>query len=170
MTGPGFALVDTRRFFGEGSFRGFKKRNLVLPYYSDNWHKYPQFGRYTHWLEQLLRRALPEESVSFVDLEFRYERAGLVAEEVDRLHADGSYIRSAYALYGPTTVYCDGDEQTSVPDGETLLMTAFARARPAGVPCTLHRRPGPGPERAVIVCSFAPRPQEPQLPNLYRHV
>src|SRR5262249_25537648 len=64
----------------------------------------------------------------------------------------------------------DGDAQRPVPRGQTLLMTAMDRARALGVPCTLHRRPGPGPERAVIVCSFEPRPEQPQPPNVYRCV
>ena len=62
------------------------------------------------------------------------------------------------ALYGPTTVYRDGRAERSVPDGQTLLMTAQDRTKAVRVPCTLHRRPGAGPERAVIVCSFERRP------------
>jgi hypothetical protein len=170
MTGPGFFLVDTSQFFGDDSFRGFKRSNLVLPFDREGWGKFPQFARYACWLEQLLVRALPEESALFAALEFRHERAGLVAEEVDRLHADGSYIRSIYTLYGPTTVYRDGDVESSVPHGHTLLITAVARARPAGVPCTLHRRPGAGPERAVIVCSFERRGEHPHRLSLYRQV
>jgi len=38
----------------------------------------------------------------------------------------------------------------SAPDGQTLLMTAMDRARVVGVPCTLHRRPGAGPEHDAI--------------------
>jgi hypothetical protein len=101
-----------------------------------------------------------------VALEFRHERPGAVDKEVDKLHADGSYIRSVYTLCGLTTVYRDGDAQLSVPRGQTLLMTAMNRARALGLPCTLHRRPGAGPERAVIVCSFEPRQAEPQLAEL----
>jgi hypothetical protein len=81
---------------------------------------------------------------------------------------DGSYIRAVYTLFGPSTVYLDGDAERSVPCGPTLLMTALERCKATGLPCTLHRRPGSGPERAVIVCSFAPRPEKPELEDVYR--
>lgn len=51
-----------------------------------------------------------------------------------------------------------------------LLMTGMERARSVGVPCTLHRRPGPGPERTVVVCSFEPRSAQPQAEKDYREV
>src|SRR5262249_24485482 len=97
-------------------------------------------------------------------------RAGIVDEEVDRLHMDGSYIRTVHTLYGPTTIYREGKEEWPVPDGQTLLMTAQNRTRAVRVPCTLHRRPGPGPDRAVLVCSFEPRQDQPHLANVYRQV
>src|SRR5262249_47243085 len=44
------------------------------------------------------------------------------------------------------------------------------RARAVHMPCTLHRRPGAGPERAVIVCSFEPRQGELDRANVVRLV
>ena len=108
--------------------------------------------------------------MSLDSLEFRHEPAGSEDQQVDRLHADGSYLRSVCTLYGPATVYRDGNVERSVLDGYTLLMTALGRARAVGRPCTLHRRPGAGPERAVLVCSFEPRPEKPPLASLYRQV
>jgi hypothetical protein len=87
----------------------------------------------------------------------RRESANHTDKEVDRLHADGSYIRSVFTLHGPSTVYRDGRTERSVAPGTTIFMTAIGRARTIGVPCTLHRRPGRGMERTVIVCSFEPR-------------
>ena len=170
MLARGFALVETLRFFDEGLCRRLTKNTLTLPFHSNRWWKIPELAHYACWLERLLVQALPEESASLATLEFRHERAGSVDEEVDKLHADGSYLRSVYALYGPTTIYRDGDAERAVPCGQTLLMTALDRARPVGVPCTLHRRPGAGLERAVIVCSFAPRQDRPHLANVYRQV
>jgi hypothetical protein len=86
----------------------------------------------------------------------RHEPAGAEDKEVDKLHADGSYLRSVYTVYGPTTIYRDGKLEHAVPSEQTLLMTAIDRARAMRIRCTLHRRPGAGPERAVIVCSFEP--------------
>jgi hypothetical protein len=119
-------------------------------------------------LEALLAEALPEEAVSLDSLEFRHEPAGSEDRTVDRLHADGSYVRSVWTLYGPPTIYRDGKVERPVPDGQTLLMTAMGRARAVRRPCTLHRRPGAGPERAVIVCSFKPRSEQPPLVSVYR--
>src|SRR5438445_631867 len=53
---------------------------------------------------------------------------------------------------------------------ESLLMTAMDRAHALHVPCTLHRRPGAGPPRAVIVCSFEPREENLHLPNVFCQV
>jgi hypothetical protein len=47
-------------------------------------------------------------------------------------------------------------------------MTAQNRARALRIPCTLHRRPGAGPERAVVVCSFEPRAEQAEPANVYR--
>ena len=170
LLGRGFTLVDTPSFLDDGLFRRLKRSKTVLPFHSKRWWKYPQLARYGCWLEGLLSAALPEESVSLAALEFRHEPAGCTDQEVDRLHADGSYIRTVFTPYGPTTVYRDGDTERSVPHGRTLLMTAMDRARALRVPCTLHRRPGAGPERAVIVCSFAPREQELPQANVVRLV
>jgi hypothetical protein len=170
MSGRGFTLVDTPRFFDDDLFLRLRRRRTVLPFHSPRWRKFPQLARYGCWLESLLDRALPEESLSLTALEFRHEDAGSVDADVDRLHADGSYVRTVCTLYGPATVYRDGNDQRAVPGGQTLVMTAFDRARARGVPCTLHRRPGPGPERAVIVCSFEPRREQPRLENVYRQV
>jgi hypothetical protein len=170
MLGRGFVLVGTPRFFDENLFRRLRQGRLMLPFDSKRWWKYPELARYACWLEGLLTQALPEEAVRLAALEFRHEPAGSVDLEVDRLHADGSYIRSVCTPYGPGTVYRDGDAQLAVPCGRTLLMTAFDRARALGVPCTLHRRPGAGPERAVIVCSFEPHPESAPRVNAYRQV
>ena len=170
MLERGFSLVDTPSFLDDGLFRRLKRSKTVLPFHSKRWWKYQQLARYGYWLERLLGQALPEESVSLAALEFRYELAGSEDREVDRLHADGSYIRTAFTPFGPTTVYREGEAERSVPRGQTLLMTALDRARAVHVPCTLHRRPGAGPERAVIVCSFEPRQEELRQVNVVRRV
>jgi hypothetical protein len=170
MVGRGLSLVNTPWFFDDGLFLRLKRRRTVMPFHCQRWWKFPQLARYGSWLERLLGEALPEEHLSLAALELRREPAGSVDEQVDRLHADGSYVRSVYTLYGPTTVYRDGGAEHSVPDGQTLLMTAQDRARALGLPCTLHRRPGAGPERAVVVCSFEPRQEQPPLANVYRRV
>jgi len=170
LLGRGFTLVDTPPFFDDGLFHRLKRSKTVLPYHSKRWWKYPQLARYGCWLEGFLCAALPAESVSLAALEFRHEPAGCTDQEVDRLHADGSYIRTVFTPYGPTTVYRDGDTERSVPHGRTLVMTAMDRARALRVPCTLHRRPGAGPERAVIVGSFAPRLGELLQANVARLV
>ena len=141
---------------------------MVLRADGKRWWKYPPLARYACWLEGLLSDALPEEAVALVALEFRHEPAGSVDEQVDRLHADGSYLRTAYTPYGPATVYREGDAELPVPGGQTLLLTAFDRARALGVPCTLHRRPGAGPERAVVVGSFEPHHEQPSPAAVYR--
>ncbi len=168
MLDRGFTLVHTPRFFNAGLFLKLRRSRTALSFHCTGWWKYPQLARYACWLESLLGGALPEESVSLANLEFRHERAGSVDPAVDRLHADGSYLRTVYTPYGLATLYREGDEQRAVPCGHTLLMTAMDRARAVGRPCTLHRRPGAGPERAVIVCSFEPRPEQPRLANVYR--
>jgi hypothetical protein len=157
MSERGFTLVKTPRFFDGDSFLRLKRSLTVLPSHFQRRQFPPPLALYGRWLEALLGQALPEEPVSLAYLQFRHEPAGYEHRVVDRLHADGSYIRSVHTLYGPTTVYREGEEERSVPRGHTLLMTAMDRARAVGVPCTLHRRPGAGPERAVIVCSFEPR-------------
>jgi hypothetical protein len=156
MLERGFALVNTPRFFDDDLLRRLSGSTTVLPFHGQRWWRFPQLARYVCWLERLLGEALPKESVALTALEFRHERASYADREVDRLHADGSYIRSVYTLYGPTTIYRDGRMELSVPRGQTFLMTAQDRARAVRVPCTLHRRPGAGSERAVIVCSFEP--------------
>jgi hypothetical protein len=170
MSGRGFALVGTPPFFDEGLFLRLKRRRTALPWHSKRWWQFPQLARYGCWLEGLLREALPEESVSLAALEFRHEPAGSVDREVDGLHADGGYVRSVCTLYGPTTLYRHKSEELPVPQGQTLLMTAQDRTRKLRLPCTLHRRPGPGPERAVIVCSFQPRQEQPRPAEVYRRV
>jgi hypothetical protein len=140
----------------------------VLPCHDKRWGRFPELARYACWLEGMLSEALPEEDVTLSSLEFRREPHEREDPEVDRLQADGSYLRSVWTLYGPATIYRDGGIERQVAHGQTLLMTAMGRARAVGVPCTLHRRPGPGLERAVIVCSFEPRPKETPLVCLYR--
>jgi hypothetical protein len=167
LTGCGFALVDTPPFFADGRLPRLRKRRTVLPSHDRRWQRFPQLARYAYWLTTLVGEALPEEAVSLASLEFRHEPAGSEDREVDRLHADGSYLRSVCALYGPATIFRDGSVERPVPEGQTLLMTALGRARVVRLLCTLHRRPGAGPERAVIVCSFEPRSGQP-LASLYR--
>jgi hypothetical protein len=170
LLGRGFTLVDTPPFSDDGLLRKLKRRKTMLPSHSKRWWRYPQLARYGCWLEEFLRAALPEESVLLTALEFRHEPAGCTDQEVDRLHADGSYIRAVFTPYGPTTVYREGAAERQVPHGRTLLMTAMDRAKALRVPCTLHRRPGAGPERAVIVCSFVPRLGQLLQANVARHV
>jgi hypothetical protein len=170
MAGRGFALVGAPPFADDGLLVRLKRTRTLLPFHDKRWRLFPQLARYACWLEGLLDEALPEEAVCLISLDFRHEPGGSVDPEVDRLHADGSYLRSVCTLYGPATVYRDGGVERPVPDGQTLLMTAQGRARAVGVPCTLHRRPGAGPERAVIVCSFEPRSEQPKMPNVYREV
>ncbi len=167
MTGRGFALVDTSPFFGVGWVPRQHTQRTVLAAHDSRWWQFPQLARYACWLEALLGEALPEEAVALTSLEFRLELAGSEDREVDRLHADGSYLRSVWTLYGPATIYRSGTVERSVPNGQTLLMTAMGRARAVGRPCTLHRRPGAGPERAVIVCSFEPRPAHLPQASIY---
>jgi hypothetical protein len=168
MTGCGFALVDTPPFFGDDLLVRLKRPKTVLSPLDRRWRRFPPLARYACWLEDLLGQALPEEAVSLAALEFRHEPAGLEDPQVDRLHADGSYLRSVYTVYGPATVYREEVERT-VPERRTLLMTALDRARAIHLPCTLHRRPGAGPERALIVCSFVPGPEQ-RPASLYREV
>jgi len=170
MSGRGFALVDTPPFFDDDLLLRLNRSRTVLRFHTKRWWQFPQLARYGCWLEGLLGEALPEEGVSLASLEFRHEPAGSEDQEVDRLHADGSYLRSVCTLYGPATVSRDAGIERPIPDGQTLLMTAMDRARAVRVPCTLHRRPGAGPERAVVVCSFEPRLQQPLLANVYREV
>jgi hypothetical protein len=157
MLGRGFTLVDTPPFFDDDLSHRLKRSRTVLTPDSPRWSKLPQLARYASWLERFLGDALPEEAVTLSSLEFRHERAGLVDDEVDGLHADGGYIRSVYTLYGLSTIYCESGIEWPVPEGQTLLMTAQDRTRARRVHCTLHRRPGAGPERAVIVGSFVLR-------------
>ncbi len=157
VAGPGFALADTPPFFKGESFPGLTKLRATLSRGGADWLRFPQLAGYAAWLEELLTAALPEERLSLVMMEFRREPAGYTDKSVDRLHADGSYLRTVYTLYGAPTIYRDGAAERPVPRRQTLLMTAMGRAKALRVPCTLHRRPGAGPERAVIVCAFEPR-------------
>jgi hypothetical protein len=170
LSGRGFTLVDTPAFFDDELIHRLSRHRTVLPFHSKGWWKFPPLARYACWLEGLLGQALPAEALALSSLEYRHERAGLVSEQVDGLHADGGYLRSVFTLYGPATIYRYQREERPVPDGQTLLMTAQDRTRALRVPCTLHRRPGPGPERAVIVCSFEPRREQPDLANVHRQV
>src|SRR5262249_34453539 len=134
------------------------------------WWKFSPLARYACWLERVLDKALPEEAVALASLEFRNEPAAFEDRQVDRLHVDGSYIRSLYTLSGPATIYLDGPAELAVPQEHTLLLTAVDRERTRNVPATLHRRPGAGPERTVIVCSFEPRHEQPRVAAVYRRV
>jgi hypothetical protein len=170
MLERGFALVNTPSLCDTDLLRRLKRLRTTLAFHCQRWWKYPLLARYACWLEQVLARALPEEHVALVALEFRHEPVGFEDVEVDHLHADGSYLRTVCTLYGPATIYREGGIERPVPDGQTLMMTAAERTRALRVHSTLHRRPGPGAERAVLVGSFEPRPDEPQRPNVYRQV
>jgi hypothetical protein len=113
MLERGFTRVGTPPFFDDRLLRGLKKGRTVLPSNCKRWWKFPQLARYGFWLDGLLGRSLCDESLSLAVLEFRHEVAGLEDKEVDRLHADGSYIRSVFTLFGPTTIYRDRDVERS---------------------------------------------------------
>jgi hypothetical protein len=161
MTGCGFALVATPACFGGRLFHRLWETRTVLPAPDSRWRRYPRLACYACWLEALLERALPEEALSLKYLDYRREPAGYEDPEVDQLHGDGSYLRTVCTLDGPATIYRVGGAERPVPEGRTLLMTATGRARAVGLPCTLHRRPGAGPQRPLIVCSFEPRAERP---------
>src|SRR5262245_20353447 len=105
MTGCGFARMDTPAFFDGQLLLRLKRTRTVLRSHDKRWWRFPQLARYACWLETLLAEALPEESVSLKSLEYRHEPAGYEDPEVDRLHADGSYLRAVTTLYGPVTIY-----------------------------------------------------------------
>jgi hypothetical protein len=170
MAKPGFALVDRPSFFDDELFLRLQRNRTVLAFNSKRWWRFPQLARYGCWLEGLLQASLPEEAVSLASLEFRHEQAGTQDSEVDNLHADGGYIRTVYTLFGESTIYRHAGIERPVPDGQTLLLTAQNRTRALRIPCTLHRRPGGGSERAVIVCSFEPRLEQGQMADVYRQV
>jgi hypothetical protein len=170
MLQRGFALVDTPAFCDEDLSRRLKRRRTVLASDCARWWKLPQLARYACWLERLLDAALPEEALALAALDYRHEPAGYQDHEVDRLHADGGYVRTVCTLSGAPTVYRHQGEELPVPYGQTLLMTAQDRTRALRIPCTLHRRPGAGPERAVLVCSLVSRPDQPQPEGVYRRV
>jgi hypothetical protein len=128
MTTRGFALVDTPPFFDVELFLRLKRRRTVVLPHGRRCRQFPQLVRYGSWLEALLGAALPEEAVALESVELRHEPQGFADPEVDRLHADGPYVRSVLTLYGPATIYRDGKSELPVPAGQTLLMTAFGRA------------------------------------------
>jgi hypothetical protein len=159
MLRQGFSLLRTSGFYADDALLRLKRARMVLQAGGKGWKQFPGLSGYRYWLQSVLGQALPEERLSFTALEFRHEPDGYLDGEVDRLHADGSYLRTVFTLYGLSTIYrLDGSER-SVPLGRTLFMTAQDRTRAVGPPCTLHRRPGAGPERALIVCSFEPARQ-----------
>jgi hypothetical protein len=170
LTGCGFALVDTPSCLATDLVHRRPRRSTTLPAHDRRWRQFPELARYACWLEALLDAALAEEAVALASLEFRHEPAGLEDRKVDGLHADGSYLPSVWTLCGPATIYRDCGVERPVPVGQTLLMTAMDRARAVGLPCILHRRPGAGPERAVVVCSFEPRPEQSAVASVYRDV
>src|SRR5262249_20868297 len=139
MLGRGFALVGTALDFESAMARAQKSVRTILASNSKHWWKFPQLADYAHRLERLLCAALPAETLALSDSELRHEPAGEEDEEVDRLHVDGAYLRSVCTLYGPTTIYFEGKVEHAVPFGQTLLMTALARARAMCVRGTLHR-------------------------------
>jgi hypothetical protein len=162
LSGRGFALVDTPRFFDDETFRPPGAGTTAFCFDHTLSRKFPSLSRYGRWLAQLLARALPDELVPLVLLEYRREPAGYTDSDVDRLHVDGAYLRAVYSLSGRATIYRDGNKERSVPDGQTLVMTAMDRTRATRVHSTLHRRPDAGAARELIVCSFRPRPEKPR--------
>jgi len=170
MLDRGFALVNTPPFFDSGELFRVRRKQTVLHLVGHRLEKFPGLTRYARWLERLLGEALPDESLLLTVLELRHEPAGYADKEVDRLHIDGSYLRSVYTLDGMPTIYRDGQAEIPVPRGHTLLMTAFDRARALRVHGTLHRRPGIGPERTAIVCSFVPCRNQPSPASAYPRV
>lgn len=160
MRERGFTLLDGRLFLDEQHRFRLTRGWNVLRIGSRRWQQLPKLVEYAQRLEHLLCQALAEEFVALVRVEYRHEAADSEETDVDRWHADGAYIRSVYTDFGPGTRYREGDTERTVPIGKTLIMTAIDRARAVGVPCTLHRRPGPGPERAVVICSFESRPPD----------
>jgi hypothetical protein len=170
MVERGFALVDTPWFFDDDLLLRLQRRSRSLSFHDQRWWKFPQLARYGCWLERVLGEILPEGPISLSALEYRHEPAGAENIEVDHLHADRGYIRTVCTLSGLSTIYRPAKIERPVPDGQTLVMTAQDRTRALRVPCTLHRRPGPGPERAVIVGTFAPRQEQPHQANVYREV
>src|SRR5947209_244130 len=115
MSGRGFALVDTPPFFADDLLLRLTRTRTALPFHDQRWWQFPQLAHYGCWLAGLLGQALPEEAVSLASLEFRHEPADSEDPEVDRLHADGSYIRSVCTLSGSATVYRDGGVERPVP-------------------------------------------------------
>ena len=170
MLDRGFTLLDTSSLFGESLPWPLKRKTTVLPSHGKQWWKFPKLACYASWLEELLAQALPEESVGLTALEVRDEAAGSEDKEVDRLHVDGSYIRSVCTLHGLPTIYREGKDERSVLWGQTLLMPAIDRGRATRVRCTLHRRPGIGPERLVIVCSFEPQEDSGKQGKVYHQI
>ena len=152
--GRGFSLVDTPPFFGDGLPSVLVSTGWCYRSKTSVGGRSPELARYTFWLETILVEALPEESLCMTSVEFRHEPAGLEDREVDRLHADGSYLHSVWTLYGPATIYRDGRIEKPVPNGQTLLMTAiescrkpFARA----LPCTgVRSKTGAGGDRLLV--------------------
>src|SRR5262249_38088978 len=124
MLDRGLALVKSPRLFDEHLFLRLPRSKTVLPPDSKRWGKLPELAAYASWLEELLGLALPEEAVGLVALEFRHEPDGFEDRESDRLHVDGSYIRTVCTLFGRSTLYQDEDGVRPVPDGHTLIMTA----------------------------------------------
>jgi hypothetical protein len=166
----GFVLVRTPWFFDTRVLERLRRPRTVLPFDSDRWRKFPELACYGCWVEQFLQMALPDEPLSLVKLDVRHEPAGSVDQVVDRMHIDGSYIRSVCTLYGAPTLYRDGEVDRPVPERQTLVMTAVERTRALGIPATLHRRPSAGPERLVIVCSFEPCTEGPQPEPIFQRV
>ena len=75
MLEHGYALVETPTFLDDDLFLRLTRRKTVLQFHDKRWWKYPKLARYGCWLESLLGKALPEEEVALVYLEFRNEPA-----------------------------------------------------------------------------------------------
>jgi hypothetical protein len=153
MLERGFTLLKTPKAVHDVLLPALKRSVTVRSLEGQRFPGLPCYGAWVQWLLQML---LPEERICLTTLEYRYEPANHADEQIDRLHADGAYLRSAYTLSGASTIFRDAKTERSVPPGFTILMTAIGRARAIRVPCTLHRRPGRGMERSVIICSFEP--------------
>ena len=104
------------------------------------------------------------------EVQMRYRQINDLLRSASIRAAESSRIALAAYREGGTDLLKLLDAELPVPRGQTLLLTALDRARALRLHCTLHRRPGAGPERAVIVGSFEPRLHDPQPAPVYRQV
>ncbi len=157
MMGRGFALVPTPLCPGDHLLKELKGARTAPRPGSKRWSRFPHLHRYRCWLERLLVQALPEETLRLVDLDVRHEPAGSANPLVDKLHADGLYVRSVWTLYGPTTIYRDGRAEPLRPARPNFVDDGHGPRK--GTRSALHAPPpsrrGTGTSRdRVLVCEF----------------